>query len=179
MTRPMQMTSPITMRYDSIPAPLYWKAAQEACKAKTKKPVRHYVWMLAGWISVFLLVGLANQFPVIALNGPAFLAGMVVMWVGLIIFGRLQRRKMNDILHDEQSRRGPVNMSFGPDGCSFNSAFGDTQLNWSAIDQIVDLGNGLGLRSGLMMYPVPDSSLPADMTRSELQKQLKEWAGHD
>ncbi len=173
------MSETLTITYDAIPQRLYWKAAASACKVKSERRVSQTLLFVLGWFGIMGLVVIANRFDFVLQGGPAFLLGMVIMWVGLMLFGRIQRRKLNSVLDDEQARRGPVTMQFGPEGCHFTSSFGVVDLKWRAVDQIIDLGEGTGLRTGLMVYPVPDGALPPGLSPDDFRSQLNAFAERD
>lgn len=171
------MNETVKLRYDRVPEPLYWRAAGAACAPLDGRwgAVKMWVGILAVCAVALFLISLLNQLPIIQQGGFAFLAGLTVMWLSLIAIGRVNRARMSRILTHEQSRRGPTEAVVGPDGIIFTSGFGVTEVRWHAIDRILDLKTGTGLRIGLMVYPIPNDALPGDLTPAEFRSRAEGW----
>ena len=171
------MSEPLSLRYDRVPDRLYWRAMRAAC-APTKAQggrVRTWVMMFLFWLVLMFVMALLLRLPAFRDAGPAFLAGRVVMWGGLMGFGRSTRARMQRTLDLEQTRRGPTQANLGPDGVVFTSSFGETRILWRAIDAIVDLATGTGLKVGLLVYPIPNEALPDNLSPAAFRERLTAW----
>lgn len=169
------MRDPIAFNYTAVNKDLYWKAAQWGGKpldsaSKVGGALKFALWLVLVAVMVALL-----RLPIMRMGGPAFLLGAVFASIALLLIARVQRSRFVAIFERDQSKRGEVAVSIGADGCKFRSSFGETHLTWFAIDTIIDLGTGTGLRSGLLVYPLPDADLPGDITPAAFRQALNDW----
>ena len=166
---------PKTITYDAVSPALCYRAAKAACKFQGSRGIRNTLQLVLAWFALVFFISQILRFEAVQNGGVAFIVGLAVMWIGLIIIGRIQRSGMNRILANEQARRGTTQMTARAEGCVFSSSFGETSLNWSAIDETVDLGTGTGLQTGLMVYPLPNDGLAPELESDQFRRQLAQW----
>lgn len=171
------MSDLVHLQYDRVPNQLYWRAMRAACAPTKQAGGRYWIWLLLilFWLFLMAVMVLLLRVPAIQQAGPAFLAGLLVMWVGLLGFGRITRARMQRTLDREQDRRGQTTAAFGPEGAMFSSSFGETRILWHAVDAVVDLATGTGLKVGLLVYPIPNEALPDGMTPVAFRERLTSW----
>lgn len=87
----------------------------------------------------------------------------------------LKKCRLGSVFIETQKAHGPYTALFGPDGVEFLSSLGSTRLIWPAFDKILILSSGTGLRSGLLVYPIPDEALTKGMSPSEFRQRLEAW----
>jgi hypothetical protein len=174
------MGEAITFTYDRIDSQLYWKASKAACNPDDGG-TRGWGWAMkiALWLATMIVIALLMQIPAIQRGGLAFVAGLaaglVVMLLFLIGFVLINRRRLQRALAREQDRRGTVTAQLDAEGCHFTSSFGETRLAWRSIDTVIDLGTGTGLRSGLLVYPLPNAALPEGLAAAAFRARLEDW----
>ena len=173
---PTAQDDPITLTYSMLDQRLFWKAARAAC-APDNAASRDNRWVLkfVVWLLSVIAMVAALQLEVVQRGGIAFLIGLLIMWGYIYGNGLLQRRQMNKVMLREETRRGTVTAEFDPLGCRFNSEFGETTLNWFGINSVIDLGGATGLRSALVVYPIPDTAMPDGLTADEFRARLTAW----
>mgnify|MGYP000380318396 CR=1 FL=1 len=169
------MRDPIEFSYTAVNKDLYWKAAQWGGKSLDSGSKIGWALKFALWLVLVAVMVALLQLPILQKCGPAFLLGTVFTAIALLLISRVQRSRFITTFERDQSKRGEVAVSIGADGCKFSSSFGDTHLTWFAIDTVIDLGTGTGLRSGLLVYPLPDADLPSDITPAAFRQALNDW----
>lgn len=174
------MTQEIVFKIARVEPALYWKATKAAVRVRGKDKSRQWIWKVAAWFAlVFLLMLLVRLDAVrdvesIVLVG-AFIVGSVV--IAAIQYGNtwLLRTRLTSSLEQTQSLHGALSVEFGPEGCRLDSAISHSSLKWQAVDEIIDLGAGTGLSSGLLVYPIPNEALPDGMSPEDFRQKLESW----
>ena len=160
--------------YTRVDPSLFWRATAAAGKVKTKRPARHWLIAFLVWLAL-----VAVTVAVLRIAGrdslPVFGIGIVVGAAVMIGALQFQRFGFGSVLEKEQADRGPVTVRACAEDITFKSSFGVTRLLWRAVDDVIDLQGGTGLRCGLMVYPIPDDCLPADMTPAAFRETLTAW----
>ena len=176
------LTQSIAFTYSTVAPSLYWTSLRASIKAKGNNRYREWNWKGVTWLTlVFLLMWVlrldALQEIKTAYLAAGFIAGVSVTALGHAFFGLMQRKRINSVLKQTQSLRGPFSVEFGPDGCRFNSPLVNTVLKWQAVEEILDLRTGTGLRSGLLVYPLPNKALPDGVSPEDFRSTLEAWRG--
>ena len=174
------MTQPILFTFTALEPALYWKATKAAIKAKGKDRSRQRVWKVAVWFALVFFLMWVLRLDVVqeverVLLAGAFIAGAVV--TAVVQFGNvwLLRARLKSTLEQTQTLQGPFSVEFGPDGCRFCSPLSNSNLKWQAVEEIIDLRTGTGLRSGLLVYPLPNDALPDGMSPEDFRERLETW----
>lgn len=174
------MTQSISFTYSGIEPSLYWRSTKAITKERSKERSRVWIWKIIAWFAlVFVMVGVLR---LDALQGVeteplfgAFAVGVLFVWAATQVNIWVMRRRMKSISAQTQKLQGPVSVELGPDGFRAESAFGDSFHKWQGIEEILDLQTGTGLRSGLMIYPLPNEALPEGLTPENFRQKLEAW----
>ena len=110
--------------------------------------------------------------PEVAVFGfCTYLAATVLMWIyGTSLVGAIGRDMLRTSLYE-----GDIEMEMGGDGVSIRGKHTRCWLEWTAIEDIVEMKSGLGLFSGCCIYPIPDDALSSSMTRDTLRQRISAW----
>ncbi len=174
------MTQSISFTYPGIEPSLFWRSTKAITKARGKNKSHTRLWTVAAWFAlVFAMLGVlqldvlqdARTKPLVG----AFVTGVIFMAIAAYASIWIQRKRMSTILTQTQTLQGTVSVELGPDGFRAESAFGDCFLKWQGIEEIHDLQTGTGLRSGLMIYPLPNEALPEGLTPEDFRQKLEAW----
>lgn len=167
--------SSISFSYDRIDFPLYLRASKAACQPKKGKGVpKVFVW-IAFFIAMVVFFGLVNRLEFIRNGGPAYFAGLASMWLIMIGVAKANQKRFRSTFEEDQFSRGPVEIELSAEGMRATSSFGTTLTKWRAVDAVVDLKDGIGLQSGLTVYPLPKTAFPTDRTEAEILAQIEAW----
>ena len=168
--------SRITFTYDRIEPSLYWGASKAACKTEQKNGAVPMIFIWIGFFIVALVFfWLVDRVEFIAQNSGAFFAGLVAMWLLLIGVAKTNQWRMARTLEDDQISRGPVEVDISEEGCRFTSSYGSSFLTWKGISDVVHLKDGIGLRSGLLVYPLAKKDFPTGRSEAEIIAQIEAW----
>ena len=135
-----------------------------------------------GWLA--LVVALFCALLLVAAAYPQFynsshvlaiVAGAFAYFVFSLVYGSLVRRHQTKIQAEARAKCDPTQFRFGPDGFVIDAANTQSKYDWSAIDEIAELGSGTGLRIGVFVYVVADADLPEGLTPKTFRDQLREW----
>ncbi len=175
-----RMTQEIAFNIARVEPALYWKATKAAVRVRGKDKSRQWIWKVAAWFALVFLLTLLMRLDVVreaerAVVVGAFIAGCVVTAAIQLGNAWLLRARLKSSLEQTQSLHGSLSVEFGPEGCVFNSAVSHSTLKWRAVDEILDLRTGTGLRSGLLVYPLPNEALPDGMSPPDFRQNLEEW----
>lgn len=108
---------------------------------------------------------------VVLVSFCAYLAATVLMWAYGAAYVRALAR---DLLHSPVYQ-GDVEMEMSRDGISVQGKHYRSWLDWAAIEEIIDLKNGLGLCSGYGVYVIPDGALCPSASRDVVRERISAW----
>ena len=174
------MPQAISLSYSRIEPALYRNFTKAIRNIGRKDRSWPWTWKFALWLAlVFLLTWVMNLDVFHVAGRPptfgAFALGVLVMLLGQYLAFWAIHRRLFSVYEQGQNQSGPTNVSLGPEGCRFESQVACTDLKWQAIEEVLDLKTGTGLRSGLYVYLLPNESLPAEISPDEFRERLEAW----
>ncbi len=92
-----------------------------------------------------------------------------------VLAGRLNLRHVTAMQNAAREKCKPIMFHFSEDEFLIDCRNSKTRYNWSAIDEVVQLSTGTGLRVGVWVYPVSDSDLPEGLSGQDFRAQLEAW----
>jgi hypothetical protein len=165
----------ITLRYSEVDPELYLLASKTGLARRAQRNPLGFIVKVAIWVGVFVITLFVSRIPNLAGDVIPFMTGLAAYVLISIIFIQLQKRSLRALIAQDQVARGETTATLDANGCTFSSSFGTSHINWYGIDKIIDLKQGTGLRSRLLVYPLPDDALPAGLTPDQFRKTLEAW----
>ncbi|WP_282609080.1 hypothetical protein [Pelagibius sp. Alg239-R121] len=174
------MTQSIVFTYTRIEPARCRSLAKAIGKLGRNERPGHWIWKFAAWLAlVFLMIWVLRldalqEVETTSLIG-AFSAGVLVMMIVRVCVIWMTHKRMYSALEQGQKLQGPISVQLGPEGCRFESPLINSHVNWQAVEEILDLKTGTGLRSGLFVYPLPNEALPDGMSPENFREKLEAW----
>lgn len=101
--------------------------------------------------------------------------GMIVMIALWAMIARKHMNKLRGFSHAAMARHGETDAVFRADRVEITSQISSAQFGWLCFDEVSALSDATVLRSGAVIYAVPDAALPDDVTPSQFRADLQSW----
>lgn len=72
---------------------------------------------------------------------------------------------------------GEIETRLGADGIEIRSQGAVQRIDWEALDDVLDLKEGVVLMVPATLAPIPDNALPTRLSRNDLKRQIEAWKG--
>lgn len=103
--------------------------------------------------------------------------GMVIGAAALFTASRDMVREVAEVNAAASGRGGPVTLVLGSEGLVEFTGCARIEVGWLAVDEMLDLKRGFGLRFGAMVIPVPDTALPEGVSRGDVRAFVEARSG--
>lgn len=124
-------------------------------------------------VAVMILVELGLGFDIQGSHFVAFALGVLACFAIVIVNTRLAMRDTAALSMAEDEARGDVTAAFSADGVRWESGVGHTVTKWIGISEVMEAAGGTVLRTGAVLHPIPDASLP--LPGDAFRAQLRAW----
>ncbi|MFN3208227.1 MAG: hypothetical protein ACE369_04360 [Roseovarius sp.] len=178
------MIETIEVRYQVSPdlmlASAYSSSLDPYAKQYNKPSPARHLGSIALWTVIFLVCLYALNLPKIdfpaGLITGLFLGFVAAVALNMVVCARRNGR-LRKAAEAREILRGESVATFDKDGFSFSNQHERFEARWAAVDHIVALDQGTGIRIGIGTMPVPDSALPNEISPEIFRNQLGEWKG--
>lgn len=165
------------MQYEPSPellnrAMMAWAKPQRSRGEKIRRLVLGVLLYLILVFGVFLLL----HYDLVTRS--MLLGGLVGLFLGIVIWAATYHKSMKKITkasHGAMARHGVTQARFSAEDIRLTSQISETRVDWLCFYEVMDLGDATVLRTGGVIYAVPDSALPADITPLQFRKDLQSW----
>ncbi|WP_152476379.1 hypothetical protein [Roseovarius sp. THAF9] len=149
------------------------KAKRKGDSGKAKR-----LGLVALWTALFLVFLYIFNLQLIDATSGAILGvfvGLAAAVVIALIYNARLNARLRRFAASHEDLRGESVATFDKDGVTYRNRHERFEARWAAVDHIVELHEGTGLRMGIGTMPVPDSALPKDMSPDAFRHKLFLW----
>ncbi len=153
-------------------AMMVWAKPQHSRREKSARIAIGVIFYVALMAGVFVLLRydlVTNQ----------MLAGVVLgMFVSVGFLVAMHQRSMKKIKrfpHDAMARHGVTDAVFRAEQVEMTSQIGTARMDWLCFDEIIPLAEPTALRTGAVVYAIPDVALPNGVTPEQFRADFQKW----
>lgn len=159
-------------------AAAYSTSLNPTAKRKSKSDKSRRLGLIAVWTVIFLILLYIFNLPLIDATSGVILGifvGLAAAIAVCLIYNARMNARLKRFAAAREDLRGDSVASFDKDGFTYSNRQERFEARWAAVDHIVELHEGTGLRMGIGTMPVPDSALPKNMSPDAFRNQLCLW----
>ncbi|MDG1352261.1 MAG: hypothetical protein P8P70_03655 [Sulfitobacter sp.] len=166
-----------TLTYQLTPgllgrAMMSWDAPQPGRAGKRRK------FVIAIGLYVLLFIGALALLHYDILDADMLLAvcagfaGALVLW---FVFYRISTAKLIKLTSDGMARQGLVRAELAAEQVVFTTDTSVGRMDWLCLDAVTALSDATVLKSGGLVFALPDAALPAGTTPHAFRADLARW----
>ena len=165
------------MRYQPTPellgrAMIAWAKPQRSWGDKIKRAAFGVILylVLVACVAALLRYDLVTN-AILASGVVGFVFG-ITLWS---LFYRKNMKKITRYANDAMARHGVTEARFAAKEIQLTSQISETRMDWLCFDEVIALDDATVLRSGGVVYALPDEGLPEGATPQQFRSDLQSW----
>lgn len=171
------MSETFHMRYQVAPemlrrATLSWAQPHRSRKQK----LGQFALVILCSVATGTLLAVTGVFDLVE---PAFWTGALIgFYAGLLLWlviHQYSTRKLTGFSTDLMARQGKIETKVTAQDVSMKSALSEGTMNWGCFDQVIEMADATALRAGAMIYPIPNSALPENVSPQYFRATVLAW----